>query len=73
MVLAIILFIVVVVWLFVTYQSRKRMKFCRWRENRGKDGPQGHYYVCMNCGAETFQTGEKPPSICLRPEEPGAA
>lgn len=73
MVLALILLVVVLVWLFVTYRSRQRTHFCRWRENRAKDGPAGRYYICMACGAETFVKGERPPDTCLRPVPTGEA
>ncbi len=62
-----ILAVIVFLWLFLTYRARQRTRFCRWRENRAKDTPEGRYFVCMNCGAETFREDGMPPPICLRP------
>ena len=73
MILAVLLLIAVLIWMFVTYRSRQQMRFCRWRANRDKDGPDGHYHVCMACGAETFVPGAGAPTACLRPVLPGEA
>ena len=73
MILAVLLLIAVLIWMFVTYRSRQQMRFCRWRANRDKDGPEGHYHICMACGAETFVPGAGAPTACLRPVPPGEA
>lgn len=62
-----ILLLIVLVWMFVTYKARARVRNCRWRENRAKDTPDGRFFVCMNCGAETFSQDNMPPRQCLRP------
>ncbi|MEM1363678.1 MAG: hypothetical protein AAGF94_18580 [Pseudomonadota bacterium] len=67
--LLIILFIILLVWLAVTFRARQSVRDCRWRENHEKDSPEGRYFICMNCGAQTFSEDYKPPPVCLRPSE----
>lgn len=64
--LLLILLLIVLIWMFVTFRARQRVRDCRWRENHAKDTPDGRYFVCMNCGAETFSPDNMPPRICLR-------
>lgn len=73
MILAVLLLIAVLIWMFVTFRSRQQVRFCRWRANRDKDGPEGRYFVCMACGAETRVAGAGEPTTCLRPVPPGEA
>ena len=65
----ILLLIGVLVWMAVTFRSRMAVRDCRWRENRSKDGPEGRYFVCTNCGQETWVRTGKAPSVCLMPED----
>lgn len=65
--LLIVLALIVLVWLFLTFKARQRVRHCRWREDRGKDTPDGRYFICMNCGAETFSPDNLPPPVCLKP------
>ena len=58
----------VFVWMLVTYRTRQRTRNCRWREDRSRDTPEGRYFVCMSCGAETFSADNMPPRLCLRPD-----
>lgn len=62
-----ILAVIVFLWLALTYAARQRTRFCRWRENRARDTPEGRYFVCMTCGAETFRADGMPPPVCLKP------
>lgn len=66
--LLLILLVIVLVWMFLTFKARTRVRNCRWRENRAKDTPDGRYFVCMNCGKETFSPDNMPPRLCLQPE-----
>lgn len=66
--LILILALIVLVWLFLTFKARQRVRDCRWRENHEKDTPDGRYFVCMNCGVETFCPDNLPPVVCLKPE-----
>ncbi len=59
---------IVLLWMFVTYRARMRVRNCRWRQNHSRDTPAGRYFICMNCGAETFEESNLPPPHCLRPE-----
>lgn len=58
----------VFVWMLVTYRARQRTKDCRWRENRSRDTPEGRYFICVACGAETVSPDNRLPRICLKPE-----
>jgi hypothetical protein len=62
----IIVLLAVLVWMFLTYKARNRTHFCRWRENRSRDTPNGRYFVCVTCGIETFSENNLPPQICLK-------
>ncbi|MCA8883729.1 MAG: hypothetical protein KDA50_08290 [Rhodobacteraceae bacterium] len=64
--LLLVLLLVVFLWMVLTYRARQRVRDCRWRENRGLDTPEGRYFVCMNCGAETFSADNMPPRLCLK-------
>lgn len=61
-------FLIVLVWLMLTWKARARTRDCRWREDRSRDTPDGRYFICVTCGAETFCEDNLPPAICLRPE-----
>lgn len=63
-----ILAVIVLAWMFLTYKARVRTRNCRWRENRSKDTPEGRYFTCVTCGAETFRHDNLPPPVCLKPE-----
>ncbi|MGS4945033.1 hypothetical protein ACVDG3_06100 [Meridianimarinicoccus sp. RP-17] len=58
----------VFVWMLLTYRARQRTKNCRWREDRSRDTPEGRYFTCVSCGAETFSPDNMPPRVCLKPE-----
>ena len=64
----ILLLIAVFVWMAVTFRSRMQVRDCRWRENRTKDTGAGKYFLCTNCGTETWTADRKPPKVCVRPE-----
>ncbi|WP_424990806.1 hypothetical protein [Fluviibacterium sp. S390] len=64
--LLLVVAVIVLVWMILTYKARQRLKDCRWRENHAKDTPEGRYFICMNCGAETFAANNLPPPVCLR-------
>lgn len=65
------LLVAVLIWMAVTFRSRMQVRDCRWRENRAKDGPLGRYYLCVNCGAETFTRDGAAPVLCLKgPQTP---
>lgn len=38
---------------------------CRWRADHRRDGPEGQFYHCVACGAQTYTSG-KPPGECLQ-------
>jgi len=65
--LLLLLLIVVLVWMYLTHKARMRTRNCRWREDRGRDTPEGRHFVCMTCGAETFREDALPPPVCLAP------
>lgn len=67
--LLLILFLILIVWLAITFRARQRVRDCRWRENHEKDSPDGRYFICMTCGAQTFSEDYKPPLNCLRPQD----
>jgi hypothetical protein len=70
--LVLILALIVFAWLFLTWKARARVRDCRWRENHARDTPDGRYFICMTCGAETFRQNNMPPPECLRkPPSPG--
>lgn len=60
-----ILLAIVIAWMFLTFKARQRTRNCRWREDRNKDTPEGRYFICTHCGADTFCEGGQPPQICL--------
>lgn len=64
----ILLLIAVLVWMAVTFRARMQVRDCRWRENRTKDTAQGKYFLCTNCGTETWTEDRKPPRLCQKPE-----
>lgn len=68
MVVMVILGAGVFTWMLLTYRARQRTKSCRWREDRSRDTPEGRYFICVSCGAETFSPDNMPPRICLNPE-----
>lgn len=68
MFLVILLLIAVVIWMAVTFRSRMAVRDCIWRANRSLDGPEGHYWMCVNCGAERYEP-DGPPRQCHRPDE----
>lgn len=65
-----ILAICVFIWMLLTYRARQRTKHCRWREDRSRDTPEGRYFVCVSCGAETLRPDNMPPRSCLKTERP---
>ena len=61
-----LLAVLVFAWMLLTYRARQRIRHCRWREDRSRDTPEGRYFVCMSCGAETFCPDNMPPRVCLK-------
>lgn len=68
--LLLIVAIGVFVWMFLTYKARVRTRNCRWREDHSRDTPEGRYFICMTCGAETFSPDNLPPRVCLKRKGP---
>lgn len=66
--IVLLLLLVVLVWMFVTFRARMAVRDCIWRENRSKDGPEGHYYLCVYCGAVRYEENG-PPKACYKPPE----
>lgn len=62
-----ILLAIVLIWMFLTFKARQRTRNCRWREDHNRDTPEGRYFICVTCGAETFSETNLPPQICLAP------
>ncbi|MGB0658694.1 MAG: hypothetical protein ACPGNV_00855 [Mangrovicoccus sp.] len=65
----IVILIGTLIWMYLTFQTRKDMSDCRWRANRSLDSEAGHYYSCTFCGAEVFCDTAEPPKACLRPKD----
>lgn len=65
-----VLAVIVLLWLFLTYKARQRVRRCRWRQNRRFDTEAGRYFVCASCGAETRRADGRTPPVCLKPEGP---
>lgn len=64
----VLLLLAVVIWMAVTFRARMAVRECRWRENHTKDSAEGHYFLCVNCGQETWTGDGNPPTKCLMPD-----
>lgn len=64
--LMILVLIGVLIGMYLSFGRRQRLRDCRWRENHSKNTPDGRYFICMNCGAETVEVAGKMPDVCLK-------